>query len=344
MKKQDWCQDYKRRLRLAMMSRDYARLREKYVIGKWQLPEGCKSIEEFDQMIAEWWKEYDRTKIGYLESKFLEMSKEDLPPDVQGTYPQDEGGLSFVEYETCIVRCLEECERVASCFGLTKRILLRSLFLPEETIRSMDKLDPSELISYEIVPRVPTYQDSPLGARLIKAAKESNEVREALGHFKFTSRIREYIKAVEVLDEAETSVTSALAETGSKTKAESNEPEVLSAYELFTLTLYQLPPDVPSVVVEAVRRRATRQITVLCTVAGLKMLQRRGRRSNFPLALECARLKDDERQSYADIGSRFGWKLQYDDYHQRLNQCSTARHYVREGRKLRQLLGISTAK
>ncbi len=30
--------------------------------------------------------------------------------------------------------------------------------------------------------------------------------------------------------------------------------EVLSAYELFTLTLCQLPPDLPSVVVEAVRR------------------------------------------------------------------------------------------
>lgn len=344
MKKQDWCHDYKRRLRLAMMSRDYVRLREKYVVGKWQLADGCKSIDEFDQMIAEWWKEYDRTEIGYLESKFLEMSKEDLPPDVQGAYPQDEGGLSFVDYETCIVRCLEECERVASCVGLTKRILLRSLFLPEETIRSMDKLDPSELICYEIVPRVPIYQDSPPGTRLMKAAKESNEVREALDHFKFTPRVSEFIKAVEVLDKAEAVAASAKAERSGKTKAESNEPEVVSAYELFTLTLYQLPPDLPSIVVEAVRQRATRQITVLCGVAGLKMLERRGRRGNFPLALECVRLKDDERQSYAGIGRRFGWKLQYDDYRQRLNQCSTARHYVKEGRKLRQLLGISTTK
>lgn len=344
MKKQEWRRDYKRRLQLAMLSAEYARLRQKYVVGKWQLREGCKSIEEFDQMIAEWWKEYDRTETGYLERELFEMDKEDLPPETEGAYPQDERGLSFVDYETCIVRCLKECEKAATCFGLARWILLRSLFLPEETIRSMDKLDPSEFISYEIAPRVPMYRDSPLGTRLIKAAKESNEVREALGHFEFTPRIREYIKAVEVLDEAETSVISALAETGSKTKAESNEPEVLSAYELFTLTLYQLPPDVPSLVVEAVRRRATRQIMVLCRVVGLKMLQRRGRRGNFMIALECARLKDDERQSYADIGRRFGWKLQYDDYRQRLNQCSTARHYVREGRKLRQLLGISTTK
>lgn len=337
MKRENWRQNYKRRLQLAIMSRDYANLQEKYVVGKWQLPEGCKSADEFDQLIAEWWKEYDRTGLGYLERILWEESKEDLPWDTQNAWCQENEGLSFVDYETSIVRCLEECERVALRFGLTKRILLRSLFLPEETIRSVDKLDPSELISYEIVPRVPTYKDSPLGTRLIKAAKQSDEGREALIYFRFTPRIQEFFKGVAVSAEVKSLARSVEIKT-------SNEPEVLSAYELFSLTLHQLSPDVPSVVVEAVRRRATRQIGVLCRMAGVKMPQRCGRKDNFLLALECARLKDEERQSYADIGRRFGWKLQYDDYRQRLNQCSTARHYVRGGRKLRQLLGISVTK
>jgi len=60
MKKQEWRRDYKRRLQLAMLSAEYARLRQKYVVGKWQLREGCKNIEEFDQMIAEWWKDEDK--------------------------------------------------------------------------------------------------------------------------------------------------------------------------------------------------------------------------------------------------------------------------------------------
>ena len=52
------------------------------------------------------------------------------------------------------------------------------------------------------------------------------------------------------------------------------------------------------------------------------------------LAVECARLKDDEEWRYKDIGFRFGWPLQMNDYGN-LSQCSTARRYVKRGRELR---------
>lgn len=53
------------------------------------------------------------------------------------------------------------------------------------------------------------------------------------------------------------------------------------------------------------------------------------------LALECVHLKDDLRWKYKQIGKHFGWPLQRDSYGN-LNQCSTARYYMKRGRELRQ--------
>jgi len=52
------------------------------------------------------------------------------------------------------------------------------------------------------------------------------------------------------------------------------------------------------------------------------------------LALECVHLKDDLQWTYKEIGLHYGWPLQYDSY-RNLNQCSTARYYVKWGRDLR---------
>ena len=52
------------------------------------------------------------------------------------------------------------------------------------------------------------------------------------------------------------------------------------------------------------------------------------------LALECVALKDDLKWTYKQIGEKFNWPLQMDSYG-RLNQCSTARYYVKWGRELR---------
>jgi hypothetical protein len=52
------------------------------------------------------------------------------------------------------------------------------------------------------------------------------------------------------------------------------------------------------------------------------------------IALEYVHLKDDLGWTYKQIGEHFGWPLQYDSYY-RLNQCSTARRYVKWGRELR---------
>jgi hypothetical protein len=51
-------------------------------------------------------------------------------------------------------------------------------------------------------------------------------------------------------------------------------------------------------------------------------------------AIECARLKDDLGWKYKEIGERFGWPLQSDTWGN-LNQCSTARYYVKRGREFR---------
>jgi len=53
------------------------------------------------------------------------------------------------------------------------------------------------------------------------------------------------------------------------------------------------------------------------------------------LALECVNLKDNLGWKYKQIGKHFGWPLQRDSY-RNLNQCSTARYYVKRGRELRQ--------
>ena len=52
------------------------------------------------------------------------------------------------------------------------------------------------------------------------------------------------------------------------------------------------------------------------------------------LALECVHLKDDLGWTYCEIGLHYDWPLQYDNYGN-LNQCSTARYYVKWGRELR---------
>jgi len=52
------------------------------------------------------------------------------------------------------------------------------------------------------------------------------------------------------------------------------------------------------------------------------------------VALECVRLKDDEKLTHKEIGQHFGWALQKDSYGN-LNQCSTSRRYVKLGRRLR---------
>ena len=51
------------------------------------------------------------------------------------------------------------------------------------------------------------------------------------------------------------------------------------------------------------------------------------------LAIECARLKDVEHWTYKEIGQHFGWSLQSDSYGN-LNQCSSAKRYVKWGRAL----------
>jgi len=50
------------------------------------------------------------------------------------------------------------------------------------------------------------------------------------------------------------------------------------------------------------------------------------------LALHCAELKG-QGYSYAEIGEKFGWKLQADDY-VKMTRCSTAQRYVSRGREL----------
>lgn len=52
------------------------------------------------------------------------------------------------------------------------------------------------------------------------------------------------------------------------------------------------------------------------------------------VAIECARLKDEEGLTYKEIGLKYKWALQKDSYGN-LNQCSSAKRYVKRGRKLR---------
>jgi len=51
-------------------------------------------------------------------------------------------------------------------------------------------------------------------------------------------------------------------------------------------------------------------------------------------ALECARLRDEEKWSEEAIGKHFDWALQEDSYG-KLSQCRTARRYIRMGRELK---------
>jgi hypothetical protein len=43
---------------------------------------------------------------------------------------------------------------------------------------------------------------------------------------------------------------------------------------------------------------------------------------------------DEDGLSEAKIGKHFGWRLQ-ENYYDVLNQCRTARRYIRKGRELR---------
>lgn len=52
------------------------------------------------------------------------------------------------------------------------------------------------------------------------------------------------------------------------------------------------------------------------------------------VAIECARLKDEEGLRYKEIGLKHEWALQIDSYG-KLNQCNTAKRYVKRGRELR---------
>jgi hypothetical protein len=58
------------------------------------------------------------------------------------------------------------------------------------------------------------------------------------------------------------------------------------------------------------------------------------RRIDDALAIQCAEMKDIEGKTYAQIAERFGWARQEDSYG-KPTRSSTARRYVRRGRKLR---------
>ncbi len=53
------------------------------------------------------------------------------------------------------------------------------------------------------------------------------------------------------------------------------------------------------------------------------------------IAIECARLKDDEGLTYKEIGLHYDWSLQRDSYGN-ISQCNTARRYVKWGRELKE--------
>ena len=58
------------------------------------------------------------------------------------------------------------------------------------------------------------------------------------------------------------------------------------------------------------------------------------RKIDDALAVRCAEMKDIDGYTEPQIGAKFGWALQEDSY-LKLTRCSTARRYVRRGRKLR---------
>ena len=66
----------------------------------------------------------------------------------------------------------------------------------------------------------------------------------------------------------------------------------------------------------------------------LKMASKFKQKIDDASAVRCAEMKDIEGYTYKQIGEKFGWALQADSY-LKLTRCSTARRYVRRGRKLR---------
>lgn len=337
-----WLRHLQNSLLLATMSVDYADLRQRYVVGKWRLPDGCSSEEEFGEIEARWWKEYWHTKSGHLvQRSYLS----DLPPSQGGNAPAPTGGS--VDDEASVVNCLQDCQRLASVFGLTKNLVFRSLFLPAHTVASIKGKDVSELIDYAIVPHIPIYEDSPIGQRLLRAAEESDDVCEALRRFRFTSRGKQLITTTEdiPLHPSQTSNEDGAVHEGADT---SDEPPVpkrlrssLSAYELFTWTLDRMSPDVPLAAIGVVRGRVRKQIRFLCRAIQLRMPESRGRPRDVFLALECARLKDEEHWSLAQIGRKYGWEVTYDELGENVNQCRKARYYVSVGRRLKEELGYT---
>ncbi len=52
------------------------------------------------------------------------------------------------------------------------------------------------------------------------------------------------------------------------------------------------------------------------------------------IALECARLADEDDWTESKIGNKYGWALQEDNYG-KLSQCRAARRYIKRGRELK---------
>ncbi len=66
----------------------------------------------------------------------------------------------------------------------------------------------------------------------------------------------------------------------------------------------------------------------------LKMTSKIKRKIDDARAIQCAELKDIDGYTYMRIGEKFGWALQ-ENAQGIPDRCSTARRYVRRGRKLR---------
>jgi len=63
------------------------------------------------------------------------------------------------------------------------------------------------------------------------------------------------------------------------------------------------------------------------------------RKIDDALAIRCAEMKDLDGYTYKEIGEKFGWPIQQNK-HGKATRCSTARRYVRHGRRLRSSFGL----
>lgn len=86
---------------------------------------------------------------------------------------------------------------------------------------------------------------------------------------------------------------------------------------------------------EGLRKYYSQFFMVLALDHTILEIARKGkRRIDDASAIRCAEMKDIEGNTYAQIAERFGWALQENSYG-KLTRSSTARRYVRRGRKLR---------